>query len=261
MNIPQIDRRAARGASLTIIAVLIIAAAVVSFAESYRGLLDWSAHHGLSDGWQYIAPLMVDTFVAVGELTLFVLVLDGFTELTDLWPGWAIAGVGLLLSAAGNVGHLPQQWHAPAADMITAGVPPFAAGGALSVGLYLLKRTLAGPAHDRATLRKTAQPRSEPAQTVPLTGTAQLAQPDRPAVAVEPGKTYRPVVTVHSSDPGSAPDVYWRSVQAGKPISANRLASECFGGNRRAAGRFIAAQQNGNGTHGAQSDSDDSASH
>lgn len=64
--------RHARVIALVLIAVLVLAASLVSFAESYRGLYLWAAHHGITGPWAYAWPLQVDTFVAVGELALFV---------------------------------------------------------------------------------------------------------------------------------------------------------------------------------------------
>lgn len=70
--------RGPRLAALTAIAVLVAAASLVSFAESYRGLYDWAHEHGLSGGWVAIWPLQVDVFIAVGELALFVALVDAW---------------------------------------------------------------------------------------------------------------------------------------------------------------------------------------
>lgn len=59
--------RVPRRAALAAIAVLVAAASVVSFAESYRGLYDWAAGHGLAGPWAVIWPLQVDVFIAVGS--------------------------------------------------------------------------------------------------------------------------------------------------------------------------------------------------
>jgi len=68
--------RAPRRAALAAIAVLVAAASLVSFAESYRALYLWAAGHGLSGPWAAIWPLQVDVFIAVGELALFVALAD-----------------------------------------------------------------------------------------------------------------------------------------------------------------------------------------
>jgi hypothetical protein len=131
--------RVPRSAALVAIAVLILASAGVSFAESYRGLYEWAEHHGLSGFFLAVWPLQVDVFIAVGELALFV-------GLADRWPprsrvaAWSVTGVGLVVSVAGNVGHVAD--HA-LTSRATAAVPPLAAAAALAVGLGVLKRVVA----------------------------------------------------------------------------------------------------------------------
>lgn len=130
--------RVPRRAALAAIAVLVAAASLVSFAESYRGLFVWAHRHGLAGPWAVAWPLQVDVFIAVGELALFV-------ALADRWPprsraaAWAVTLAGLAVSVAGNVGHVAS--HA-LADRVTAAVPPVAAAAALAVGLGVLKRVV-----------------------------------------------------------------------------------------------------------------------
>jgi hypothetical protein len=64
--------------------VLVAAASIVSFAESYCGLYLWASHHGLHGVWAVAWPLQVDVFIAVGELALFV-------ALADRWPPRIVA--------------------------------------------------------------------------------------------------------------------------------------------------------------------------
>ena len=133
----------ARRAALAVIAVLVGSASLVSFAESYRGLWLWAHGHGLSGPWAVAWPLQVDTFIAVGELALFV-------ALADRWPprsraaAWAVTLAGLAVSVAGNVGHVAGH---DLASRVTAAVPPLAAAAALSVGLGVLKRVVAQAGH------------------------------------------------------------------------------------------------------------------
>ena len=112
-----------RKAALVAITLLVAAASVASFAESYRALLDWASRHGLHGVWAYAWPLQVDTFIAVGELALLV-------ALADSWPvrsraaAWGVTILGLAVSVAGNVGHVAaHDW----ASRATAAVPPLAA--------------------------------------------------------------------------------------------------------------------------------------
>jgi hypothetical protein len=130
--------RAPRLAALVTIAVLVAAASLVSFAESYRGLYAWAAEHGLSGPWAVIWPLQVDVFIAVGELALFVALADRWAPRSRA-GAWAVTACGLAVSVAGNVGHVTG--HA-LASRVTAAVPPLAAAAALAVGLGVLKRVV-----------------------------------------------------------------------------------------------------------------------
>jgi hypothetical protein len=128
----------ARLLALAAIAVLVAAASLVSFAESYRALYEWAAGHELTGHWAVIWPLQVDVFIAVGELALFVALADGWRRRSRL-GAWLVTLAGLAVSVAGNVGHV----HAHLlADRATAAVPPLAAAAALAVGLGVLKRVV-----------------------------------------------------------------------------------------------------------------------
>jgi Protein of unknown function (DUF2637) len=130
--------RVPRRAALAAIAVLVAAASLTSFAESYRGLWLWAQHHGLHGVWAVAWPLQIDTFIGVGELALFV-------ALADSWPprsrvaAWGVTVLGLAVSVAGNVGHVTGH---DLASTATAAVPPLAAAAALAVGLGVLKRVV-----------------------------------------------------------------------------------------------------------------------
>jgi Protein of unknown function (DUF2637) len=130
--------RVPRAAALIGISVLVGGASLTSFAESYRGLYDWSHEHGLSGLWSAVWPLQVDVFIAVGELALFV-------ALADSWPrrsrvgAWLVTLAGLAVSVAGNVGHVHSSL---LSNRATAAVPPLAAAAALAVGLGVLKRVV-----------------------------------------------------------------------------------------------------------------------
>jgi Protein of unknown function (DUF2637) len=123
--------------ALVAIAVLVAAASAASFMESYRALYDWAHVHGLSVRWSAIWPLQIDTFIAVGELALFVALIDGWQRRARALP-WVVVLAGLAVSVAGNVGHVG--WAAPVTYKATAAVPPLAAAAALAVGLGVLKR-------------------------------------------------------------------------------------------------------------------------
>ena len=130
--------RAPRLAALVAIAVLVAAASLVSFAESYRGLYLWAAGHGLAGAWAVAWPLQVDVFIAVGELALFVALVDRWAWRSRA-GAWAVTVAGLAVSVAGNVGHAPAR---DLATRVTFAIPPLAAAFALAVGLGVLKRVV-----------------------------------------------------------------------------------------------------------------------
>ena len=115
-----------------------VAASLVSFAESYRGLYLWAHHHGLAGIWAAIWPLQVDVFIAVGELALFyrpgrpvayAAAVPGGYSCSPSWP----------CRSPGTSGTLPGHSLTVRA---TAAVPPLAAASALAVGLGVLKRVV-----------------------------------------------------------------------------------------------------------------------
>jgi hypothetical protein len=130
--------RVPRALALAGISVLVGAASLTSFAESYRGLYDWSHEHGLSGLWSAVWPLQVDVFIAVGELALFVALADSWRTRSRA-GAWLVTLGGLAVSVAGNVGHVHSS---VLTNRATAAVPPLAAAAALAVGLGVLKRVV-----------------------------------------------------------------------------------------------------------------------
>jgi hypothetical protein len=130
--------RAPRRLALIAVAALVAVMALASFAESYRGLLDWAREHDLYGTWAWIWPLQIDSFIAVGELALFVALVDAWSTRSRT-GAWIVTGIGLAVSVAGNVGHV--HGHS-LGDRATAAVPPLAAAAALAVGLGVLKRVV-----------------------------------------------------------------------------------------------------------------------
>lgn len=130
--------RLPRRIALIAIAVLVAGASLVSFAESYRGLWLWALHHGLSGIWAAAFPAQIDVFIAVGELTLFVALVDQWRT-RQRAAAWLVTLAGLAVSVAGNIGHVTGHSIAVRA---TAAVPPLAASAALAVGLGVLKRVV-----------------------------------------------------------------------------------------------------------------------
>lgn len=134
-------RTIARAVTIALMGALVVAVTADGFAQSYAGLLGWAHEHGLS-GWKADSfPFLSDAFVAVGELGLFLLALDGhrLTRKALAWVDLALpagtAAVGWTVSLVFNVGRIQ---HGDLADRVTAAVPPVAA----MVGLVILLRTL-----------------------------------------------------------------------------------------------------------------------
>jgi hypothetical protein len=150
---PEGALRRFRTAALWAIAALIAAASGASFAESYRGLFEWATRHGLTGFWAAAFPVQVDTFIAVGELVLFVAMVDRW-DLRSRLGAWAVALLGLAVSVAGNIGHLAA---ADAQSRATAAVPPLAAFAALWLGLAVLKRVIGQRAAQLRPRRKLPQ--------------------------------------------------------------------------------------------------------
>ncbi len=132
--------RIARTAALWGIALLVAASTLTAFAESYRALYLWAVRHDVPAGWALVWPAMVDVFIAVGELALFVALADRWAVRSRLFA-WSVTLAGLAVSVAANVGHVAG--HSLTARA-TAAVPPLAAAAALAVGLGVLKRCAAG---------------------------------------------------------------------------------------------------------------------
>ena len=130
--------RGARRLALTAIAVLVAAASAAELHRVVPGLYEWAHEHGLSARWSAVWPLQIDVFIAVGELALFVALVDGWQRRSRVLP-WLVVIGSLAVSVAGNVGHVTNHIRA---DRITAAVPPLAAAAALAVGLGVLKRVV-----------------------------------------------------------------------------------------------------------------------
>jgi hypothetical protein len=129
-----------RACALRAVAGLIAFATVVSLARSATGLYDWALHHGWPWWSAWSLPAMIDVFIVVGELALFVGMVDRWRA---RWRamGWVSVAAGWAVSVAGNAGHAG--WGVPVADLVTYGIPPTAAAGALLIGLGVLKHTVA----------------------------------------------------------------------------------------------------------------------
>lgn len=172
--------RGPRRAALGAIAGLVAGASLVSFAESYHALYLWAARHGAGGNWALSWPAMVDVFIAVGELSLFVAMIDRW-DTRNRALAWTVTLTGLAVSVAGNVGHVTSS---ALASRVTAAVPPLAATAALAVGLGVLKR-VAAATQDTGTSPEVAASAPETAPEAPavadapvLASTPVAGQPD-----------------------------------------------------------------------------------
>ncbi|MGE5287730.1 MAG: hypothetical protein ACM3ML_11100 [Micromonosporaceae bacterium] len=129
-----------RRVALYALAAIAMAASANALAHSYAGLYAWAVHHRLT-GWQAMSwPAEIDVFLAVGELALYVAYLDGWPVRQRVWP-WVTALVGLVVSVAGNIGHIQPVIGHPVSltDRMTAATSPLAAFAGLTVGLLVLR--------------------------------------------------------------------------------------------------------------------------
>ncbi len=122
------------------IGVIAVLASIDALAHSYAGLYEWALLHRMS-GWEaWSWPAEIDVFLVAGELALYVAFLEAWPARQRLWP-WVTALTGLLVSVAGNVGHIQAVHGTPVtvADRVTAAVSPLAAFAGLMIGLLVLK--------------------------------------------------------------------------------------------------------------------------
>lgn len=151
--------RGPRRAALVVISCLVAVSTLVAFGESYRALYLWASHHGVPGGWALVWPAMVDTFVCVGELALFVALTDRWAARSRVFA-WSVTLTGLTVSVAANIGHVAS--HA-LTSRATAAVPPVAAAAALAVGLGVLKRVV----EKHAALGPAGGPQGSPGEVPP----------------------------------------------------------------------------------------------
>jgi uncharacterized membrane protein YgcG len=123
--------------ALWVLGVIVLAASVTAFAESYNGLREWAEAHRVTGVWADIWPLQVDTFIAAGELALLLSALY-------VWPlrvrvlGWTVSLTGLAVSIVCNAGHVGVT--ASISDHLTASLPPVAAIAGLVIALSVMKQ-------------------------------------------------------------------------------------------------------------------------
>lgn len=165
MNLPKVTRTWARGVTVAAMSVAVLIATADGFAQSYAGLLAWAKGHQV-DGWKADSfPLLVDLFVGVGEMGLFLLAIDGHRLARKKMLTWVDLAIPALTAVGGwtvslvfNIGRVKGHHFS---DHVTAAVPPVAA----MVGLVILLRTV-----HRYVAASDQPPTEAPAVTVERVG-------------------------------------------------------------------------------------------
>ncbi|WP_158581540.1 DUF2637 domain-containing protein [Actinomadura spongiicola] len=162
-----------RWGAIAFMAAAVLTATAGGFAQSYAGLYHWALEHGLR-GWKAESfPLLVDLFIIVGELGLFLLAVDAFVLRRRALLSWldfflplTIALAGWTASLVFNVGHVG---HKTFSYQATAAVPPIVS----MLGLFVLLRTL----HRYVSREVEEVPEKQPEpQTRAITGPVTLNQ-------------------------------------------------------------------------------------
>ncbi|XVQ10029.1 DUF2637 domain-containing protein [Spirillospora sp. CA-255316] len=215
--------------ALWMLGLIVMAASVTAFAESYNGLRKWAEQHRVTGVWADIWPLQVDAFIAAGELTLLLSALY-------LWPirvrvlAWTVSLTGLSVSVLCNAGHVGER--ASVADHLTAALPPVAAIAGLVISLSVIKQvTLMNPNNARGRERaaqgrrgRRGQAAAEPAGAGSVTVDQAAAEPSAvEAPAVERAMEEQPVQALPAgwwSQDGAPQDAEREPVAAGNGAGA-----------------------------------------
>jgi Protein of unknown function (DUF2637) len=157
------------------VGVITCLATLAALGLSYRGLYDFATQHGGYPRWAAaIFPLIIDSFVVLGELRLFSATLRKESVRIKLWA-WTLTLGGLIVSMAGNVAHvgLAATW-----DMkLAAAAAPLAAAASLTTGLGILKLNARQEARQDGGGDRGAAPDRErgPAVAVPASRPAPVS--------------------------------------------------------------------------------------
>ena len=163
-----------RWGAIAFMATAVVTATAGGFAQSYAGLYHWALEHGLK-GWKAESfPLLVDLFIIVGELGLFLLAIDAFVLQRRALLSWLDFCLPLTIALAGwtaslifNVGHVGNKSFSYQA---TAAVPPIVS----MLGLFVLLRTL--HRYVSQQVQQEDQAKQQEPQARALTGPVTLNQ-------------------------------------------------------------------------------------
>jgi hypothetical protein len=222
-------------AALWALGLIVLAASVTAFAESYNGLRKWAEQHRVTGVWADIWPLQVDAFIAAGELTLLLSAL--YT-----WPfrvrtlAWTVSLTGLAVSVACNAGHVGHR--ASIADHLTAALPPVAAIAGLVIALSVIKQvTLMNPHYQQRRARAgtpeanaAGQPASAsaPAPEAAVEAAVEAAESATSAELVSIGAPAASTATTAADAPAypTAPDGAYATTTAAEDSFVGAVAPE-----------------------------------
>lgn len=193
-----------RHASLIGITSIILTATSVAFVESYDGLYRFAAGHGLTGFWASAWPLQVDAFIIIGELTIFIGIVDRFNA-AGKWLAWLATLGGTIVSVIGNVLHVAPAHSGDLVWLGTAAVPPVAATAGLMIGLQVLKRVIHVGGTEPVPVKVIFAPSTTSFDLRPLNWTLRRG-PEMPARKIEPATgTLASIPRVKAVRAGSAP--------------------------------------------------------
>jgi len=116
-----------------------VGATLIALAMSYRNQLDFATQHGGYPVWLAVFfPLMIDSFVVVGELRLFSATARDEGKRIKAWA-WVLTLIGLAASVAAGMAHVGLVWWPVTGEMLAAAVAPLAAAASLGTGLGIVK--------------------------------------------------------------------------------------------------------------------------
>jgi hypothetical protein len=231
-----------RWGAVGLMATAVLTATAGGFAQSYAGLYNWAKEHGLS-GWKADSfPLLVDLFIIVGELGLFLLALDAYVVRRKRIMSWLDFFLPLFIALAGwtaslifNVGHVMNHEFSYQA---TAAVPPIVS----MLGLFVLLRTMhryvssldaeqEEQAREQHAIAAPAPITLQHITVVPLRISAQPAAKEPSAISSPKAQVAAPPDTPGAQrEAAPATTVEAKPVSAAEPVKATAPASTSANG-------------------------------
>lgn len=200
---------------------IVVVAAGTSTTESYMGLRSWALAHGTIGAGSWIFPGMIDTFPLLGEIMLFVAMIDRWSWKAKVLP-WLVITGGLVVSVALNTGHLIS---ADVYTKLTQGLPPVAAWVSLVTGMVMFELIM----RNRPVLAEVVSevieelPKPEPAPEPDTQDEEQNAPDDELHIVRTPGPDLHRAALVFAKD-----------LQLGRVPGLNRIRATVHCGHKNA---------------------------